>query len=164
MSSRSIIIAVLFAVIPLSAVAQSPRAVKENSELDPPSMQIVLSGTHANGNTVISQLLEVPVEIPLGPVDVLRGYESAMTAIAETTVVVLNGISQAVTEGQITREEAEYLTQQKYEISMMQYQALSTLHAGLEHDIVQAASKRPHKQDAPDPAVAVETFSARQTR
>jgi hypothetical protein len=47
---------------------------------------------------------------------------------------------------------------------MMQYQVLRTLHAGLEHDIVQAASKRPHKQDAPDRAVAVETFSATRTR
>jgi hypothetical protein len=106
MYSRSIIIAVLFAVIPVSAIAQSPRAVKQKSDLNPPSIPIVLSGTHANGNPVISQLLAVPPEIPLAPVDVLRGYESAMTAIAETTVVALNGISQAVTEGQITREEA----------------------------------------------------------
>jgi hypothetical protein len=39
----------------------------------------------------------------------------------------LSAISEAVLEGQITREEEEYLTQEKYEVSMMQYQALSTL-------------------------------------
>lgn len=75
------------------------------------------------------------MEIPLGPVDVLKGYESAMTAIADTTVAALNGISQAVLEGQISSEEAEYLTQERYEVSMMQYHVLSTLHAGVEHDI-----------------------------
>jgi hypothetical protein len=127
-------------------------------------MQIVLSGAHTNGDAVISQLLDVKAEIPLGPVDVLGGYENAMTAIAETTVVALSGISQAVLEGQITRKEAEYLTQEKYQISMMQYQVLSTLHAGLEHDIAQATANRPNKQDPPDTVVTVETSSASQGR
>jgi hypothetical protein len=164
MYSRSIIIAVFLAVMPLAAVAQSHRAVKDKSELDPPSVKIVLSGTRLNGDAIITQLLDVPVEIPLGPIDVLKGYESAMTAIAEATVAALNGISQAVLEGQITSEEAEYLTQERYEVSMMQYRVLSTLHAGLEHDIAQAASNRQHRQAVTDKADAVETSSTRQAR
>jgi hypothetical protein len=101
MYPRSIIIVVFLAIIPVTAVAQSHSAVNK-SELDPPSIQIVVSGTHTNGDAVISQLLDAPVEMPLGPIDVLKGYESAMTAIAETTVAVLTSISQAVLEGQIS--------------------------------------------------------------
>jgi hypothetical protein len=164
MYSRSIISAVFLAIMPLTAVAQSHHTVKDNTESDPPSIQIVLSGTRTKGDAVITQLLDAPVEMPLGPIDVLKGYESAMSAIADTTVVVLTGISQAVIQGQLTREEAEYLTQERYEVSMMQYQVLSTLHAGLEHDIAQAALKRPHKQDAPGTAGAVETSSVRPAR
>ena len=164
MYSRSIIIAVFLAVMPLTAVAQSHCAVRNNSELDPPSVKLVLSGTRPNGDAIITQLLDVPVEIPLGPIDVLKGYESAMTAIADTTVTALNGISQAVLEGQITSEEAEYLTQERYEVSIMQYHVLSTLHAGLEHDIAQAASNRQHRQAVTDEACAVETSSTRQAR
>jgi hypothetical protein len=164
MYPRSIIIALFLGVIPVAALAQSHRTVKVDSKLDPPSIQIALSATRTNGDAIITQLLNVPVEMPLGPIDVLREYENAMSGIADTTVAALSGISRAVLEGQITPEQAEYMTQQTYEVSMMQYHMLSTLHAGLEHDVVQAASKRPHKQDAPGAAGAVETSSARQAR
>jgi len=60
----------------------------------------------------MSQLLDVRAEIPLGPVDVLRSYEIAMTVIAERTSAQLSGISQAAENGEITREQAEYLAQE----------------------------------------------------
>ena len=163
MYSRPIIIAVFLAVTSLTAAAQSHRAL-DKSKLDPPSIQIVLSGTQTNGDAVISQLLDVTAEIPLGPDDLLRSYERAMTAIAERTSAQLSGISQAVFKGELTREEAEYLTQERYEVSIMQYQVLSTLHASLEHDIAEAASNRPHQQDVPDTAVDADTYSAMQAR
>ena len=97
-------------------VVTRERVATAITELLPPSLQIVLSGTHPNGDAVISQLLDVPSEIPLGPIDVLRGYESAMTVIAERTSSELSGISQAVCKGEITREEEEYLTQERYVI------------------------------------------------
>lgn len=164
MYSRSIIIALFLAVMPLTAEAQSYRVVKNKSELDPPSIQIVLSGTHTNSDAVLTQLLDVPATIPVGPIAVLKGYESAMTAIEESTVAVLSDIAQAVFEGQITSVEADYLTQERYEVSMMQYQVLSALHASLAHEIEQAASKRQHRQDVPDTAGAVETSSTRRAR
>jgi hypothetical protein len=167
MNPRSSIVALfLLAAMPLNAVAQSQRGVKDKSEVDPPSIRSVLSGTHTNADAVISQLVDVKPEIPLGPVDLLRGYESAMTAIAESTSAELSFISQAVRTGQISSEKAEYLAQEKYQLSMMQYQVLSTLHDSLEHDIAQAAalSNYSQHQDAPDTAGGVETFSARQTQ
>ena len=88
---RPTIIAVLFALTSFTAGAQSHR-VLDKSELDPPSIQIVLSGTQTNGDAVISQLLDVIAGIPLGPSDLLKGYERAMTAIAERTSAELSGI------------------------------------------------------------------------
>lgn len=168
MYPRSIVAAVFLAVLPLTAVAQSHCAVKDKSESDPPSMQSVLFRTRTNTNVVISQLLDVKPEIPLGPIDVLRRYESAMTAIEQTTVVTLSGISQAALEGQITRQEAEFLTQERYQVSMMQYQVLSTLHASLEHDIEQAGAQSSSpdegEEDTPDTGVAVVTSSATKPR
>jgi hypothetical protein len=162
----SIVALILLAIMPSAAVAQSYRAVKDESEVDPLSIRSIVSETHTNGDEVISQLLDVKAEIPLGPADVLRSYEIAMTVIAERASAQLSGISQAAENGEITREQAEYLTQEGYEISMMQYQVLSTLHDSLEHDIEQAAgpSNSSQNQDAHDAAGTVETFSARQTQ
>lgn len=167
MNPRSSIAALfLLTVVPLTAVAHSHHAVKDQSEVDPPSIRSVLSGTHTDSDAVISQVLDVKPEIPLGPVDVLRSYEIAMTVIAERTSAQLSGISQAADNGQITREQAEYLTQERYEISMMQYQALSTLHDSLEHDIEQAAapSNSSQNQDAHDTAGEIATSSASRTQ
>ncbi len=162
----SIVALFLLAIMPAIALAQSNRLVKEKSAVDPPSIRYVLSGTPTNNDPVISQLLDVQAEIPLGPADVLRSYEIAMTVIAERTSAELSEISQAVDKGEIKHEQAEYLAQEGYEISMMQYQVLSTLHDSLEHDMEQAAnsSNSPHNQDAHDTADKVERFSARQTQ
>ena len=46
---------------------------------------------------------------------------------------------QAEQLNQITREQAEYLLQQRYQVAMMQYQVLSALHDVLKHDIDEAA-------------------------
>jgi len=164
MNPRSIIVAVMFAVMPITTLAQSLDAVKDKTESDPPAIRVVLSETRSDSNAVMSQVLDVPVEIPLGPIDVLRDYESAMTAVAETTVAALSGISQAVLKAQITREEADYLIQETYQRSMMQYQTLSTLHDSLEYDIAHAASEPSEQPDAPDTTRKVEASSARQTR
>jgi hypothetical protein len=162
----SIVALFLLAIMTSPAIAQSHRAVEDKSEVDPPSARSVLAGTRTNSDAVISRLIDIKAEIPRGPVDILRGYENAMTAIAESTSAELSFISQAVRSGQISSEQAEYLARERYQLSMMQYQVLSTLHDSLDHDIAQAAaaSNSAQNQDAPDTAGEVETFSARQTQ
>ena len=113
MNPRTSIVALfLLAINASTGVAQSQRTVKNKSAIDPPSIRSVLSGTRTNGDALMSQLLDVRAEIPLGPVDVLRSYEIAMTVIAERTSAQLSGISQAAENGEITREQAEYLAQE----------------------------------------------------
>src|SRR5208282_3476499 len=57
--------------------------------------------------------------------------------LSDLTVVV-----QAQRTNQITREQAEYLLLQSYQMAMMQYQVLSALHDVLKHDIDEAAGQQ----------------------
>jgi hypothetical protein len=82
--------------------------------------------------------------MPLGPQDVLKSYEIAMSLVADKTSADFSSIVQAQQTNQITREQAEYLLQQRYQVAMMQYQVLSALHDVLRHDIDEASQHGTH--------------------
>jgi len=79
--------------------------------------------------------------IPLRPVDVLKRYEDEMTLIAQSLSADLMSITQANRTNQITRAEAEYLMQERYQVAMMQHEVLAALHDSLQHDLDQAAKR-----------------------
>jgi len=58
---------------------------------------------------------------------------------------------------QISREQAEYLIGERYQVAMMQYQVLSAFHDMLEHDVAQeeARAKHMHRVGESDTAVVV---------
>lgn len=144
MNLRSMVISVFLpAIVPPAAMAQSPPKAVTKTKFEPPQFESALAIPSRTSDAVISNVLAVQPEIPLGPDDVLKGYERGMTAIAERVSAELAGISQAVRLGHITRDQAEYLTQERYQLAVMQYQVLATLHDSLAHAIVQA-SNRPH--------------------
>ena len=91
---------------------------------------------------VPSDLIALKPEIPLGPQDVLKSYEIGMSMVADKTSADFSVIVQAQQANQITREKAEYLVQQTYQVAMMQYQVLSALHDVLKHDIDEAARQQ----------------------
>ena len=78
--------------------------------------------------------------MPLGPQDVLKSYEIAMSMVAEKASTDFSAILQAQQTNQIAREQAEYLLQQRYQLAMMQYQVLSALHDVVKHDIDETSS------------------------
>jgi hypothetical protein len=65
-----------------------------------------------------------------------------MSLVADKTSADFSVIVQAQQTNQITREQAEYLLQQKYQMAMMQYQVLSALHEVLKHDIEEEAGQQ----------------------
>lgn len=139
MTLRSIPLAVsLLAVVPCAAMAQSSRTT---AELEPPRFENLVAATPLATDVVLSRVLAVNPEIPLGPSDVLKGYENAMTAIAERVSAELASISQAVRLGHITRDQADYLTQQRYQLAVIEYQVLNTLHDSLAHDMAQVSTR-----------------------
>ena len=80
-------------------------------------------------------------EMPMGPQDVLKSYEVAMSLVADKTSSDFAVIVQAQQANQIIRERAEHLLQQRYQTAMMQYQVLSALHDVLQHDVDEAAQQ-----------------------
>jgi len=140
MKSRQILIAIVILGTVWHAAAAQPK--KKNVQADAPPPESILAGMGVQSNPVLSELIAVKSEMPLGPQDVLKSYEIAMSLVAERTSADFSVIVQAQQANQITREQAEYLLQQSYQMAMMQYQVLSALHDVLKHDIDEAAEQQ----------------------
>ena len=140
MKSRSIVAALmLLAIVPIMAMAQKPRAARASPAVAPPALERVLA-------SVSSQ-----------PDDILKDYESEMIMITQGLDTDLAGILQAARANQITREKAEYLIQERYQVAIMQHQVLSALHDRMEHDMAEAAAaKRSAAGSQSDQAVVVQ--------
>ena len=155
MKSRRILIAiVILATMRHIATAQ---AKERNTLVEAPPLERVLSGTNTQYNGVVSDLIAFKPEVPLGPLDLLKSYEIAMSLLVEKTSTDFSIIVQTQQANQISREEAEYLLQQRYQVAMMQYQVVSALHDVLKHDIDEATqqAKRSLKTTSSDTVLMV---------
>jgi hypothetical protein len=121
------------------AAAAQPK--KTATQVDAPSLDSFLANTSIQPNPVIADLIAPKPEMPLGPQDVLKAYEIAMSLLSDKTSADFSQIVQAQQANQITRGRAEYLLQQRYQVAMIQYQVLSALHDVLLHDIEEATRK-----------------------
>ena len=155
MKSRQILIAILILATMWHTAAAQPK--KKKIHVDTPPLASVLAGDSIQSNPVASDLLAVKPQLPLGPQDVLKSYEIGMSLLADKTSSDFSVIVQAQQANQITREQAEYLLQQRYQVTMMQYQVLSALHDVLKHDIDEAnqEARRMLKAANSDTAVVV---------
>ena len=136
MKFRQILIAIAILSTLWHSAAAQPK--KKNIQLAAPRPETILAGTSMQSNPVLSELIAIKPEIPSGPQDVLKSYEIGMSLVADKTSADFSVIVQAQQTNQITREQAEYLLQQRYQMAMMQYQVLSALHDVLKHDIDEA--------------------------
>jgi len=142
MKARQILITTLILATVWHSAAAQPK--KKNIPVDAPPPERILAGTSIPSNSVVSDLVPLKPEMPLGPQDVLKSYEIAMSLVADRTSNDFSVIVQAQQTNQITREQAEYLLQQRYQMAMMQYQVLSALHEVLKHDIDEASQQGTH--------------------
>ena len=109
-------------------------------------MNVVLASVRTKDE--LADVLTPDAVIPRGPADVLKDYENQMMAVSRWFSEQLGEITQAVDSGELTREQGEYFSSERYETAMMQYQLLRARHAMLQHDI--AASSVTAEQSAPD--------------
>ena len=159
MKTRSIVVITsLLAVTPLVALAQPASKTRTHVDIEPPRVEKILATTTSEPNWELASAVATKPEIPLGPLDALKEYENEMTVIAQRMSAEMANISQAQQANQITREQAEYLIQERYQVAMMQFQTLSALHDALGRDVAQAAAvaKPPDTTVEPDAAVVVE--------
>jgi hypothetical protein len=140
MKLRTFLVAVAILGTMLHTAAAQPK--KKNIQANAPPPVSILAGTSMQSSLVPSDLIAFKPEMPLGPEDVLKSYEIAMNMVADKTSADFVVIVQAQQTNQITRQQAEYLLQQSYQMAMMQYQVLSALHDVLKHDIDKAAGQQ----------------------
>ena len=139
MKSRQILIAILILATMWHSAAAQPK--KKKTQVEAPPLESILAGSSMQSNPLTSDLIALKPEMPMGPQDVLKSYEIAMSMVAGKTSADFSVIVQARQTNQITREQAEYLLQQRYQVAMMQYQVLSALHDVLKHDIDEATEQ-----------------------
>jgi len=140
MKTRQILLTTLILATVLHTAAAQPK--KKNIQADAAPPESILASTSMQSNPVLSDLIALKPEMPLGPEDVLKSYEIAMNMVADNTSADFVVIVQAQQTNQITRQQAEYFLQQSYQMAMMQYQVLSALHDVLKHDIDKAAGQQ----------------------
>jgi hypothetical protein len=140
MKTRQILLTTLILATVLHTAAAQPK--KKNIQADAPPPESILASTSMQSNPVLSDLIALKPEMPLGPEDVLKSYEIAMNMVADKTSADFVVIVQAQQTNQITRQQAEYFLQQSYQMAMMQYQVLSALHDVLKHEIDKAAGQQ----------------------
>ena len=156
MKSRLIVVAAcLLAVMPNVAVAQKPRVTRASAAAEPPVLPTHAFAKTSQSDQIIAGLFTFQPPIPLGPVDVLKGYEDEMNFIAQSLSAELIRIAQGNRTNQITRAEAEYLIQERYQVAMMQHEVLAALHDSVQHDLEQA-TKRLGSVSQSDTAVVVQ--------
>ena len=132
-------VVVLLAMIGTISHAAAAQPKKRRIQLVAPAAESIPQAAEVQSTTVLSDLVALKPAMPLGPQDLLKSYQIAMNMLSDKTSNDFLMIVQAQRANQITREQAEYLLQQRYEIAMMQYQVLSALHEVLQHDIDEAA-------------------------
>jgi hypothetical protein len=144
----------LLGVMMGSSLAQTAR---RGTDVEPPALEKILANNKSPAAAQLADLMAIKPELPLGPTDVLKEYEQAMVLIAQSMSADVANISRAAEANQISREQAEYLIGERYQVAMMQYQVLSAFHDMLEHDVSEEAAraKRTHRVGGSDTAVVV---------
>jgi hypothetical protein len=153
-----VVVITLLIIMPGVDVAQTSRTTRASAAAEPPALTPNAFANNTNQpDGVIARLLAFQPAIPLGPVDVLKGYEVGMSSIAQRLSADLISISQAHRANQITRDEAEYLIQERYQVAMMQHEVLTALHESLQYDLDQTA-KRPGSVSQSDTTLVQPTW------
>ena len=82
MKSRQILITIVILGTVWHTAAAQP---KKKIEVGAPPPESILAGTSMQSNPVLSDLIALKPEMPLGPQDVLKSYEIAMGMVADKT-------------------------------------------------------------------------------
>jgi hypothetical protein len=138
---------IVLALITTSFAAAAPlRSLHGQKPVPAPPAVTASADTDAQE---LSEVLAIPPEVPLGPPDLLKGYEQAMASTADTLGADVNRIAAAVAQHQITAEQGDYLCKEAYELATMQFQVLSGLHDMLAEQVIQAGGTRRPADSAP---------------
>jgi hypothetical protein len=142
-----VVVALVVCIVTSSQPAfTAVRSKLAGDDSPPPGAMACVS---ADGAHVLKEILAITPTVPLGPHDLLRGYESETASIAKRLSTELGVITNAVGTGQISREQGGYVSGERYRVAMMQFQLFSALHAMLEADIARTPAARTDSTRSP---------------
>jgi Spy/CpxP family protein refolding chaperone len=126
-------------VLLLIAGGQTFSAVVDHADADVRAPEVQKYFPTPKNNEVLTEVLTVKPPLPRGPNEILAGYEAEMAKIASRMSKELGEICQAIANGQLSREQSEYLARERYQIATMQFQLFSAWHDILEQSVAQAS-------------------------
>jgi hypothetical protein len=125
----------------LLACGLAPRAIAQADHPQPPGIGGVITTEPSDDSAGTP-------DSTLQPQDTLKAYEKQMALVTVETYVQLAQIAKAVHAGEISNDEAEYLTRRCYELGIVRLQFLDTL-----HQITQANLSKDGTPEKPDDQV-----------
>jgi len=139
------------AVLVLSFIGgpQAFGAVAHETDADVPVPEVQKYFPTPDTNEALTEVLNVKPQLPRGPNEILEEYESEMAKIASRMSNELGEICQAIANGQLSRDQGEYLTRERYRVAMMQYQLFSAWHSILEQAVTQASATQAENDPSP---------------
>ena len=116
MKSRSIIGFVIISILATSALAQANR----------PDRAAVAGSVPQDSANLASPPIQLPPEVGQDA----GSYPEQLESVLTTMSAELAEIAKAVREGQISREQGEYLSLERYYVAMTRFQFLRTMYQG----------------------------------
>jgi hypothetical protein len=147
MMRAKVIVAFLLSIVAASQPAFT--AVRRKLPNDEPQ-HVAMVAVSADNAHLLADIVAAPPISPRGPRDLLHDYELEMASIVAQLSIDLGVISNAVEKRQITRQQGEYASGERYQFAMMQFQLFGALHAMLEADIARTP-------EVPEPAPSLST-------
>ena len=139
----NLLLAAAVFITPCLAVAENESDIVDGSRT---------AATQVQPDTNLEEVLNTPSAVPRGPRDLIAEYESGMTDIGNRMSSDLANISQAVQNKELSREQAEYIIGERYQLAMMQFQLLSALHDMLVEDLAQSSTAKSPTTSKSQPA------------
>jgi hypothetical protein len=128
---------VTFVVLLLSIAAIPGSSLAKDKTMDgdvqPPEVNIM-----PGANQLPTTFLAVSPIMPRGPKDLIEGYEGEMQVVSGRFANELASISHAADENQMSGQQAEEISKERFQVAMMQFQLLVALRANLEREIDRA--------------------------
>jgi hypothetical protein len=139
--------------------------VAQGQEVRTPAIRLSSSSTAvSSGDTaILNEMVNAPVETPVGPYELLHSYESEMASISEQLDSELLQILAAVQKNQLDPEAGDYLSEHRFQVAMMRYHLLSVLHADLAKRIQDAEQQEQENSPETDDSAIRSGAAMRQT-
>jgi hypothetical protein len=126
------------AVLVLLSMGTIPDSLFAKDKTVPDDLQPPAVNIKPSAEQLPEIVLAVKPVVPRGPKELIEGYEGEMEAVTGRFASELAFISHAAEQNQVSSQQAEQISKERYQVAIMQFQLLVALRANLEREIDRA--------------------------